>query len=217
MRSRLPLSLGTLALLLALGCSSRGGEDLFTEDTAHDGVDEDAVGDAGDGDSGEGGPGKSDAGSESSDAGGDADAGPSDASDEEDAGDVVSELPPAEIVCGSASCTTPEAYCCRPTGNNSWGPAPACKAEGEECKLGGFGNVGSAAGTPQYCSSHDQCAGGQCCAIRKNAKDNRYSEVKCQPYCEGAEVEVCDPANPDCSEGTCKKSTLARDLYVCQK
>lgn len=214
MRPGLSLSFGTLALLLALGCSSRGGDSLFSGDMPHDGIDDGEDGAGGDDTSGEDGQ---DAGEgETPDAGDEVDAG-----DEEDAGDGAIpseggvELPSVTLACGNSSCTTPDEYCCIP-GANVGGVQPSCKASDAECKVG-WGNVNLVSGIPQHCAAHEHCAGGQCCAIRASANAD-YTSIECRLECKGAEVEFCDPKNPDCSEGSCKESTRLRNrgVYVCQ-
>jgi len=213
------LSFGTLVLVLA-GCSSRGGESLFNgeappqdiEDEVDSGTERDAASD--DEDDASVGDGEPDAAFEE-------DAGEDAADDPNEPG----ELPPASIACGDGVCTTPDQYCCRPPGNLGPIPvSPSCKNADEECRfgLGNSGPVGTA-GVPQYCSTHADCAGGQCCAIRAMGGPNqqqpqsRYERVTCVLKCEGNDVQVCDPENPQCANGgTCAESDLARGLYVCR-
>lgn len=209
MRPGLSLSFGTLALLLALGCSSRGGDSLFSGDMPHDGIDDGTDGAGGDDTPGE--DTKEAGAGETPDAGDEVDAG-----DEEDAGDGAIpseggvELPSVDIVCGSETCTTPDQYCCRPnSGSNLPMISAACKPSGEACKFSSF------SGVPQRCAAHEDCAGGECCAIRTNTNSS-YSSIECKLRCEGAEVEVCDPDAPQCSNGTCKRSTRLQGIYVCQ-
>lgn len=209
------LPFGTLVFLLA-ACSSRGGEALFTgEEPPVDFDERDAAAD-------DEAPGddEADAGhdDETPDADVDDDAGEDAGDGASEADDDVGELPPVAISCGDATCTTPDQYCCRPPGGNINipGVSVSCKAAGEECRFG-VGPVGTD-GVPQHCSAHEHCGGGECCAIRAPGQNqSRYESVECVLQCEGNDVEVCDPDNPQCNNGgTCVASTLARGLYVCR-
>jgi len=205
------LPFGTLVLLLA-GCSSRGGESLFSgeappidfdeTDAALDDEPGDDEADAGDDDE------LPDAGVES-DAGEDA----TDGAIEEEAG--PSDPPDMTISCGGdTTCTTPDQYCCRPPANiNFPGVSASCKAADEDCRFG-IGGLGTD-GVPQHCGTHEQCGGGECCAIR--AGRDRYDRIECVLKCEGDNVEVCNPDEPQCNNGgTCTESQIVRGLYVCR-
>lgn len=213
MRSGLFLSLGALALCLVMGCSSRGGESLFGEAPPSD-IDDGTAGAGGGDDLDDEPDAGDDTDAEAPDADVESDAG-EDANDGSPAGDEggPSELPSADLACGNATCTTPNEYCCRPaSGVNIPGTSASCKAANEDCR------VGFSSGVPQHCSSHDQCAGGECCAIRGTGQNqNRYTEIECRLPCEGANVEVCDPKQPVCNNGgQCVESTIVRGVYVCR-
>lgn len=222
MRPGLWLSFGTLALFIASGCSSRGGENLFTDDDTIP----DFGGDAGDaalpGDERDAGTdAKAPDATADGDAGDDPDAG--DATLDDDAGDGATDdegglpgLPPAEIACGDDTCTTPDEYCCRPPANVV-GPgfSPSCKPAEEECRFS-TGPV-SNAGIPQYCSNHDDCAGGQCCAVREGSSNfnRRTVAIECKAKCDSDDIEVCDSDHP-CSSGNCRQNEAARGVSGCR-
>lgn len=208
------LPFGTLVLLLA-GCSSRGGESLFSGeappidfDEKDAALDDDAPGED-EADAGDDALPDADADGES-DAGDDASDG---AIDEEEAGS--GDLPPATIACGDATCTTPDEYCCRPPRNVvGSGIAPACKLSDEPCRLGPANLV---SGTRQECDEHSDCpTGGHCCAsVTRSFGNQSIQDAKCKAYCEGDdELEVCNPQAPQCTTGSCQESS-ARGLYVC--